>query len=71
MSSMDSGSLMGFYEKFCCDLLVNVLLETPSVERIYFDANSSVKKSGDMMRGLLETRSNQAKRIYWLGEEMD
>ncbi|KND93257.1 hypothetical protein TOPH_02390 [Tolypocladium ophioglossoides CBS 100239] len=61
----------GFYEKFCCDLLVNVLVETPSIECIYFDANSSVKKSGDMMRGLLEATSNQAKKTYWLGEEMD
>lgn len=45
----------GFYEEFSCSLLQDILRDMPSVEVIEFDAWKSVKKSGAMMRGLLES----------------
>lgn len=55
----------GFYESFCRGLLDDVLGEMPFLERVYFDAWSSVKKSGAMMRGLLEVAAARGRRICW------
>ena len=55
----------GFYEEFSCNLLLEVLRELPHIERIHFDAWTSVKKSGDMMRGLLELANSQGRGICW------
>lgn len=55
----------GFYEGFCRELLGDVLRELPAVERVQFDAWSSVKKKGDMMQGLIETAVENGKRIGW------
>lgn len=53
----------GFYEGFSRDLLEKVLAELPSVDRVYFDAWTSVKKNGAMMRALLETAVSQERKI--------
>lgn len=45
----------GFYEEFSRNLLQDILKELPSLEVLEFDAWESVKKSGAMMRGLLES----------------
>jgi len=55
----------GFYEGFSCNLLIDVLKEMPLVDRIYFDAFPSVKKSGAMMRGLLEVVASRGIKICW------
>ncbi|KAM7211612.1 hypothetical protein V8F06_012997 [Rhypophila decipiens] len=55
----------GFYEKFSRDLLVDVLAGLPFLDRIYFDAWTSVKKSGAMMRGLFEVTAAKGRKICW------
>ncbi|KEY64618.1 hypothetical protein S7711_02822 [Stachybotrys chartarum IBT 7711] len=55
----------GFYEEFSSQLLASVLKELPNVSIIEFDAWSSVKKRGDMMRGLLEVANQSGKLITW------
>lgn len=55
----------GFYEAFSRDLLDKVLAEMPFVERVHFDAWSSVKKSGAMMTGLLEVANARGRTICW------
>lgn len=55
----------GFYENFCQDLLNGVLKDLPAVERVQFDAWNSVKKCGNMMRGLLETTDNHGMKVIW------
>ncbi|TQS32248.1 hypothetical protein Golomagni_07441 [Golovinomyces magnicellulatus] len=55
----------GFYEGFSQDLLVAILNTMPAVQEIEFDAWASVKKSGDMMRGLLETAAQSKREIIW------
>ena len=55
----------GFYEHFSSTLLHSVLEGMPFVDRVYFDAWSSVKKSGDMMRGLLQVALSQGMKICW------
>ena len=55
----------GFYEKFSQDLLVEILDRMPSVTEIEFDGYKSVKKSGDMMQGLLETTTRCKRQISW------
>lgn len=55
----------GFYENFCCELLDSVLKELPHVTSVQFDANSSVKKSGDMTQGLLDVARDHNKTICW------
>ncbi|KAK4097149.1 hypothetical protein N658DRAFT_311481 [Parathielavia hyrcaniae] len=55
----------GFYEKFCRDLLDGVLAEMPFVQRVYFDAWPSVKKSGPMMTGLIEVAKARGRGIGW------
>jgi hypothetical protein len=55
----------GFYEEFSRNLLASVLKELPNVTTIEFDAWSSVKKGGDMMRGLLEVANQTQKAITW------
>lgn len=45
----------GFYEDFSRNLLQDILKDLPAIEVVEFDAWRSVKKSGAMMRGLLES----------------
>lgn len=44
----------GFYESFSRALLTNVLEALPAVSTVEFDAWSSVKKTGNMMSGLIK-----------------
>ncbi|KAL1840795.1 hypothetical protein VTK73DRAFT_3666 [Phialemonium thermophilum] len=55
----------GFYEGFSRNLLNDVLGRLPFLERVYFDAWKSVKKSGAMMRGLFEVAVARGRRICW------
>ncbi|PNY24254.1 Uncharacterized protein TCAP_05809 [Tolypocladium capitatum] len=55
----------GFYEGFSRRLLASVIDELPAVGVIEFDAWSSVKKSGDMMRGLLDVATQSKRLIRW------
>ncbi|KAI1076204.1 hypothetical protein F5B20DRAFT_557094 [Whalleya microplaca] len=57
-----------FYEKFSMALLIAVLDEMPWVERVEFDAWSSVKKSGALMRGLMDVVTSRGLRIIWGAE---
>ncbi|KAI6082841.1 hypothetical protein F4821DRAFT_204613 [Hypoxylon rubiginosum] len=58
----------GFYDRFSKSLLSDVLDEMPWVKRIEFDAWPSVKKSGALMRGLMELATSRGLKIVW-GEE--
>jgi hypothetical protein len=55
----------GFYEKFCQGLLREVLKKIPTIEVVEFDAWPSVKRTGDMMRGLGAVISSFKKLISW------
>ncbi|WYZ44660.1 hypothetical protein EsH8_VII_001096 [Colletotrichum jinshuiense] len=55
----------GFYEGFCRSLLAEVLNEMPWLTTVYFDAWPSVKKSGAMMRGLLDVTAANNRKIKW------
>lgn len=55
----------GFYEKFCQGLLADVLKGVPTVDVVEFDAWPSVKRTGDMMRGLGEIIIKMNKVIAW------
>ncbi len=55
----------GFYETFSRDLLDHVLAEMPLVQRVHFDAWSSVQKSGAMMTGLLGVANARGRTICW------
>ena len=55
----------GFYEAFSSALLSGVLAEMPHLNRVYFDAWSSVKKTGAMMRGLFEVTVASGRTICW------
>jgi hypothetical protein len=55
----------GFYEAFSRNLLHGVLAEMPWVERVHYDAWTSVKKTGAMMNVLLQLASQQGKKICW------
>lgn len=55
----------GFYENFSSRLLVSVLDELPENTAIEFEAYSSVKKTGAMMRGLLDIATQSKRRILW------
>lgn len=55
----------GFYEKFCQDLLDEILKGLPSVEKVQFDAHPSVKKKGDMARGLIDIATANKRTICW------
>ncbi|KAI1384236.1 uncharacterized protein F4822DRAFT_419119 [Hypoxylon trugodes] len=54
-----------FYERFSKALLISVLDEMPWVDRVEFDAWSTVKKSGALMRGLFEVVTSRGLRILW------
>ncbi|KAH9894690.1 hypothetical protein F4778DRAFT_287131 [Xylariomycetidae sp. FL2044] len=58
----------GFYEGFSKSLLIAVLEEMPWVKNIEFDAWPSVKKSGGLMRALIETITARGLRITWGAE---
>jgi len=55
----------GFYERFSQGLLDGVLNGVPSIKVVEIDAWSSVKKSGDMVAGLLEVAVDHQKVIAW------
>ncbi|KAI0020797.1 hypothetical protein F4780DRAFT_740851 [Xylariomycetidae sp. FL0641] len=55
----------GFFEAFAKALLTGVLEEMPWVERIEFDAWPSVKKSGALMRGLIDLTASRNMKISW------
>lgn len=55
----------GFYEKFCQNLLDDILKGLPNADRVQFDAHNSVKKAGDMTRGLLEIATSNGRTICW------
>ncbi|RFU32706.1 hypothetical protein B7463_g3635, partial [Scytalidium lignicola] len=56
----------GFYERFSQDLLCEILLEVPSIKVVEFDAWSSVKRGGDMIRSLLQAVGQfENKMIAW------
>jgi len=56
----------GFYERFSQDLLREVLLGVPTIKVVEFDAWSSVKREGDMIRGLLQVVGQfRGKIIAW------
>ncbi|OIW23762.1 hypothetical protein CONLIGDRAFT_109191 [Coniochaeta ligniaria NRRL 30616] len=53
----------GFYEAFSRNLLEKVLTELPTIDRVFFDAWTSVKKSGAMMRSLFDITASQGRKI--------
>ncbi|KAF3799072.1 Exosome complex component SKI6 [Colletotrichum gloeosporioides] len=55
----------GFYEGFCRSLLTEVMNEMPWLDTVTFDAWPSVKKSGAMMKGLLEITAANNRKIRW------
>ncbi|KAI1158414.1 hypothetical protein F5B18DRAFT_88080 [Nemania serpens] len=55
----------GFYETFTKNLLAGVLEEMPWVQRVEFDAWPSVKKSGALMKGLIDLITSRNLRITW------
>jgi hypothetical protein len=55
----------GFYENFSRDLLNQVLISVPSILEVQFDAYPSVRREGDMMRGLLAVANKHKKLISW------
>ncbi|KAF6843699.1 3 exoribonuclease family protein [Colletotrichum musicola] len=55
----------GFYEGFCRSLLTEVLSEMPWLDTVTFDAWPSVKKSGAMMRTLLDVAAANNRKIRW------
>ncbi|KID96576.1 hypothetical protein MAJ_07512, partial [Metarhizium majus ARSEF 297] len=55
----------GFYEGFCRNLLGDVLGEIPRHVAIEFEGYPGVKKSGAMMRGLLEVAAQSKRKILW------
>lgn len=55
----------GFYEGFSCNLLDGVLGEMPFLDRVEFDAWSSVRKGGAMMKGLLDVARSNERQICW------
>lgn len=55
----------GFYETFSRQLLDDVLAQLPLLDHVHFDAWSSVKKSGDMMEGLLDVAATRGRKIRW------
>ncbi|OLN86592.1 hypothetical protein CCHL11_10137 [Colletotrichum chlorophyti] len=55
----------GFYEGFSRSLLTDILDQMPWLDAVYFDAWPSVKKSGAMMRGLLEVAAVNGRKIRW------
>lgn len=59
----------GFYEKFSQNLLSEVLVEVPSIKVVEFDAWSSVKREGDMIRGLLQMLGKFKNKIIAWGPE--
>lgn len=54
-----------FYEGFCRSLLTDVLTEMPALDAVTFDGWTSVRKKGNMMRGLINTALSQGKQIRW------
>lgn len=55
----------GFYEGFCRKLLADVLEQLPQAHAVFFDAWPSVKKSGGMMRGLLDVTTSHGRMVRW------
>lgn len=55
----------GFYEGFSRNLLDGILAEMPFIDRVHFDAWTSVKKDGAMMTGLVNVAKARGREICW------
>lgn len=55
----------GFFEGFCQTLLSNTIAGLHNVDTVVFDAYTGVKKSGAMMRGLLDLATTSGMLIRW------
>lgn len=55
----------GFYEGFCQALLRSTIDGLQNIDTIVFDAYTGVKKSGAMMRGLLDLATASGMEIRW------
>ncbi|KAH8753087.1 hypothetical protein F5883DRAFT_608202 [Diaporthe sp. PMI_573] len=55
----------GFYEAFSQGLLDGLLQGLPGVESVQFDANTAVKRAGDMMQGLLGVVATSDLPVTW------
>ncbi|KAG6000036.1 hypothetical protein E4U21_005994 [Claviceps maximensis] len=55
----------GFYEQFSARLMSSVLDSLPATAMVEFEAWSSVKKTGAMMRGLLGVAADSGRTICW------
>jgi hypothetical protein len=55
----------GFYERFCAELLEDVLKDVPSVQAVEFDAWSAVKRTGLMISGLGQVVAKFDKSVAW------
>ncbi|GAO13621.1 hypothetical protein UVI_02017300 [Ustilaginoidea virens] len=55
----------GFYEKFSAGLMKRVLAALPHANVVEFDGFSGVKKTGAMMRGLLDIAAETKRLIAW------
>ncbi|KAL2814538.1 hypothetical protein BDW59DRAFT_20983 [Aspergillus cavernicola] len=54
-----------YYSDFAGDLLQQILEKLPSLEYVEFDGNSSVLKSGALMKRLLHETKTAGKKIVW------
>ncbi|KAH7034639.1 uncharacterized protein B0I36DRAFT_82731 [Microdochium trichocladiopsis] len=54
-----------FFEGFAQSLLENVLKDMPWVDRVEFDAWSSVKKSGTLVQRLIEVAKSHHLKVTW------
>jgi len=62
----------GFYERFCANLLDEVLKRVPSIKVVEFDAYTSVKRNGDMMCGLEAVAAKyEGKVVSWSSERWE
>jgi hypothetical protein len=55
----------GFYETFSRELLAQVISRLPSLKVVQFDAWSSVKKRGAMMKGLMDIVTESKLMVSW------
>ncbi|KAH7001099.1 hypothetical protein EDB80DRAFT_84756 [Ilyonectria destructans] len=55
----------GFYERFCRELLTDILEELPSVQIVEFDGFTGVRKCGGMMTTLIDAAIKSQRLIGW------
>jgi len=59
----------GFYEEFSASLLDEIMKRVPNIKMVEFDANTSVKRTGDMMSRLEEVLAKyEGKAVEWVPE---